>query len=237
MLDLVNAGPMLLARCGLSGETSFDNFVGTSLLISSLACSDPTSSVFRHAVLGVPLAVRSFSCLGLALVVLDFLQPDMLLLPRSLAQVGAASLALDLLHLGLLLPLQSFSCFGPALLVLDPLQLDMLLLPQSLAKSDFAAAAPDLSRFEFPLLALDPLSLELLLLLHSLSCLELVLSALDSVNPGPMLLVRSGLLGETRFDDIVGISLFVSSLACAGPTLSVFALAQVGVPLVAKSFS
>ena len=86
-------------------------------------------------------------------------------------------------------------------------------------------------------MALDPLHLELLLFPHSLSCLELVLSVLDPVNPGSILFVRSGLLGETRFDDIVGTSLLVSSLARAGPTLSVSALAQVGVPLVARSFS
>ena len=103
------------------------------------------------------------------MVVLDLLQPDMLLLPHSLAQVGAVLLALDLLHLGLLLPLQSSSCIGPALLVLDPLQLDLLLLPHSLAQADFAVVAPDLSRFEFTLMALDPLQLELTSLMHSSS--------------------------------------------------------------------
>ena len=161
----------------------------------------------------------------------------MLLLPRSLAQVGAVLLTLDLLHLDLLFVLQSLSYLGSALIALDSLQLDMLLLPHSLAQSNFAALAPDLSRSEFTLLALNPLQLELLLSLQSPACLELLLSVLDLVFFGPMLLVRCGLSGETRFDEFVGTSLFLSSLACIGPTLSVFALLQVGVPLVARSFS
>ena len=80
----------------------------------------------------------------------------MLLLLRSLAQVGAVLVALDLLQLELLLLLHSPSCLELTLAVLDSLQLDTLLLPHSLAQSDFAAPAPDLSRFELPLLALDP---------------------------------------------------------------------------------
>ena len=73
------------------------------------------------------------------------------------------------------------------------------------------------------------------------SQLDLVLSVLDFVNPGSMLLVRSGIIGdltgEITFNNLVGTSLSVSSLSYVGLTLPVFALAQVGFLLVARSFT
>ena len=115
---------------------------------------------------------------------------------------------------------------GSALLASDPLQLGMLLLPHSLAWAESPALTLDMSRVDVTLLVSDPLQLELLLLLHSPSCLELASLVLDPVNPGPMLLVRSGIIGdltgEITFDNLVGTSLSVSSLSYVGLTLSVF---------------
>ena len=130
---------------------------------------------------------------------------------------------------------------GSALLASDPLQLGMLLLPQSLAWAEPSALTLDMSRVGVTLLVPDPLQLDVLLLMHSPSQLDLVLSVPDFVNPGSMLLVRSGIIGdltgEITFNNLVGTSLSVSSLSYVGLTLPVFALAQVGFLLVARSFT
>ena len=99
----------------------------------------------------------------------------------------------------------------------------------------------DISRLGVTLPVPDPLQLDSPLLSHSSSQLELALSVLDFVNPGPMLLVRSGIIGELTgeitFNSLVGTSLFVSSPAHVGLTLPVFALAQVGLLLPVRSFT
>ena len=109
---------------------------------------------------------------------------------------------------------------GSALLASDPLQLGMLLLPQSLAWAEPSALTLDMSRVGVTLPVPDLLQLDSPLLSHSPCQLELVLSVLDFVNPGSMLLVRSGIIGdltgEITFDNLVGTSLSVSSLSYVG---------------------
>ena len=93
------------------------------------------------------------------------------------------------------------------------------------------------SRLSVPLPASDPLQLGSPLLLQSPAQIESAAPAPDSVTLGLMLLARSGLLGETSFDSLVGTSLSVSSLSKVGATLLVFASANPSALLLVRSVS
>lgn len=169
------------------------------LLLHTYQCIDPAASasglvrvgfVFLLSVIdwtrfGSSMSLRSYSCLGPCIPMLDYVTMASILFVRSLGCMGLSTLAFERSHnLGFLPFLQSFGCVELLLLVLGPSRPDLLPSSAAFATMGFSLFLRHSLRMGLATLVLDPSGVDLFLLLRGVMKADSALPVLGISRPG-----------------------------------------------------